>query len=441
MLCSTPKAPRSSRRAAARRGTGGSDGSPLAIMYRVDGSSDLDEFTLDHFEGYKGSSPVRIGNGAAGQLQLDIYGEAMGSIYQMDHRAPVVADRGWQDITTMLGWLCEHWDQPDEGIWETRGGRRPFMYGRLQSWAAFDVAIRMATERARPADVARWVAERDRLYHTVMHKGWNPKLKAFVQYEGSDVLDASALLMPAVGMIVPTDEKWASTMSAMDKTLVSDRLVPLRPSRPGPRGFGNPGPQSGPPANWLSGRRLGVQRASRGPADRPRAADQGPPPRRNALDLGFQREAQDRPDHHDQPEHEDIVESRRDRDGAHQVGGDQDLQPEQQGPAERLAQYQVSLCRPAGPPACQRREHERPDHADHQDRGSQCLETLGNVIHQPGKRLGRRLGSNRREDHVSLPHMPSLSWPSEPSSSLSPARYPTRRLRRVSVDAGHWAWD
>ncbi len=203
----------------------GGNGSPLAIMYRVDGGSDLDEFTLDHFEGYKGSSPVRIGNGAAGQLQLDIYGEAMDSIYKFDHMTPVVADRGWGDITTMLDWLCEHWDQPDEGIWETRGGRRPFMYGLVMSWVAFDRAIRMATERARPADVARWVAERDRLYHTVMQKGWNPKLKAFVQYEGSDVLDALTLLMPAVGMIVPTDEKWASTMSAMDKTLVSDSLV------------------------------------------------------------------------------------------------------------------------------------------------------------------------------------------------------------------------
>jgi GH15 family glucan-1,4-alpha-glucosidase len=215
----------------------GGNGSPLAIMYRVDGSSDLDEFTLGHFEGYKGSSPVRIGNGAADQLQLDIYGEALDSIYQMDHMTPVVADRGWADITAMLDWLCEHWDQPDEGIWETRGGRRPFMYGRLMSWVAFDRAIRMATERGRPADVARWVAERDRLYHTVMQKGWNPKLKAFVQYEGSDVLDASTLLMPAVGMIVPTDEKWASTMSAMDKTLVSDSLVYRYDPRASPDGL------------------------------------------------------------------------------------------------------------------------------------------------------------------------------------------------------------
>jgi GH15 family glucan-1,4-alpha-glucosidase len=207
------------------RNRGNGNKSPLAIMYRVDGSSDLDEFTLDHFEGYKGSRPVRIGNGAADQLQLDIYGEAMDSFYRFDHMEPVVAERGWNDLVHMLDWLCEHWDEPDEGIWETRGGRRPFMYGRLQSWVAFDRAIKMATERSRPADLTRWVSERDRLYHTVMDQGWNPKLKAFVQYEGSDVLDASTLLMPAVGMIVPTDEKWASTMAAMDKTLVTDSLV------------------------------------------------------------------------------------------------------------------------------------------------------------------------------------------------------------------------
>ena len=205
--------------------TGGNGSAPLAIMYRVDGSSDLDEFTLDHFEGYKGSRPVRIGNGAAGQLQLDIYGEAINSIYRFDQMTPVVAERGWNDLVAILDWLCEHWDQPDAGIWETRGGSRPFMYSRLQSWVAFDRAIKMATERSRPADVARWTAERDRLYRIVLDKGWNPKLKAFVQYEGSDVLDSSTLLMPAVGIIVPTDEKWASTMTAMDKTLVTDSLV------------------------------------------------------------------------------------------------------------------------------------------------------------------------------------------------------------------------
>ena len=203
----------------------GHGGPPLAVMYRVDGSSDLDEFTLDHFEGYRGSRPVRIGNGAAGQLQLDIFGEAMDSVYRMDHNAPAVAERGWNAIVHMLDWLCEHWSEPDEGIWETRGGRRPFMYGRLMSWVAFDRGIRMAAERARPADLARWTTERDTLYRTVVDRGWNPALKAFVQYEGSDVLDASTLLMPSAGIVIPADEKWESTMTAIEKVLVSDSLV------------------------------------------------------------------------------------------------------------------------------------------------------------------------------------------------------------------------
>jgi GH15 family glucan-1,4-alpha-glucosidase len=128
-------------------------------------------------------------------------------------------------MTKMLDWLSDNWDQPDEGIWETRGGRKPFLFGRLMSWVAFDRAIKMATTEARPADLPRWTGERDRLYENIMTKGWNPKVKAFTQYQGSDVLDASMLRMPAVGLIVPTDEKWQATMAAMDKTLVSDSLV------------------------------------------------------------------------------------------------------------------------------------------------------------------------------------------------------------------------
>jgi GH15 family glucan-1,4-alpha-glucosidase len=206
---------------------GGGSG-PLKIMYRVDGSSDLIEETLTHFEGYKGSRPVRIGNGAADQLQLDIYGEAMNSIYALDSGAVGewgVGHDGWTDIVTMLDWLCEHWHDPDEGIWETRGGRRPFVYGQLMSWVALDRAIRMAQSRGRPADIGRWTKERDRIHAQIMTKGWNPALGAFVQYEGADVLDASLVLMPLTGFIVPNDRRWQSTMQAMDKTLVSDSLV------------------------------------------------------------------------------------------------------------------------------------------------------------------------------------------------------------------------
>jgi GH15 family glucan-1,4-alpha-glucosidase len=201
------------------------NGAPLNLMYRVDGSSDLDEETLDHFEGYRGSSPVRIGNGAAGQLQLDIYGEGMDSIAFGDRSAGDVGDRGWQAIVRMIDWLCEHWDQPDEGIWETRGGQKPFTYSRLMEWVAFDRAIRMALDHGRPADIERWRSARDEIYRWIMTKGWNDSKQAFVQHEGSDVLDASLLLMPLVGFVSPADEKWLSTLTAMDKVLVSDSLV------------------------------------------------------------------------------------------------------------------------------------------------------------------------------------------------------------------------
>jgi GH15 family glucan-1,4-alpha-glucosidase len=198
---------------------------PLRLMYRIDGSPDLDEETLDHFEGYEQSNPVRIGNEAADQLQLDIYGEAMDSVYFASKAGLGIADRGWNHIVSLIDWLCDHWDEPDEGIWETRGGRRPFTYSRLMEWVAFDRAIRLATEFGRPADLDRWRTERDAIYRWIMTKGWNDDLKAFVQYEGSDVLDASLLLMPLVGFMYPADEKWQSTLSAMDRVLVSDSLV------------------------------------------------------------------------------------------------------------------------------------------------------------------------------------------------------------------------
>jgi GH15 family glucan-1,4-alpha-glucosidase len=205
----------------------GSDGPPLAIMYRVDGSSDLAEETLGHFQGYRKSRPVRIGNGAADQRQLDIYGEALDSVYLTLAAVPEMplTERAWRDLTALLDWLAENWHLPDEGIWETRGGCRPFTYGRLMSWVAFDRAIRIAVADGRPADLQRWTAVRDALYDAVMNKSWNRALKAFVQYEGSDVLDASVLLMPAMGMISPADEKWISTLAAMEKALVSDSLV------------------------------------------------------------------------------------------------------------------------------------------------------------------------------------------------------------------------
>jgi GH15 family glucan-1,4-alpha-glucosidase len=199
--------------------------SPLKIMYRVDGSSDLTEETLDHFEGWRGSRPVRIGNGAANQLQLDIYGEAADAIYTADQQGLPIAYQGWQALTKVMDWVADNWDQPDEGVWETRGGRQDFTYGRFQCWVALDRAIKLAQRHGRPANTAKWLAARDQLYNEVMSRGWNDKVKAFTQHYSTDVLDSSLLLMPIEGFISPTDPMWLSTLDGMDKQLVSDSLV------------------------------------------------------------------------------------------------------------------------------------------------------------------------------------------------------------------------
>jgi GH15 family glucan-1,4-alpha-glucosidase len=201
------------------------EGRPLKIMYRVDGSSDLVEETLDHFEGWRGSRPVRIGNGAADQLQLDIYGEAADAFFLADSQGLQAAHEGWVAIEKLIDWLCEHWDQPDEGIWETRGGQRDFTYARFQTWVALDRAIRIAQRRGRPANLARWTTERDRVYNQIMERGWNPKIGAFTQHYTTEVLDSSLLMMPLQGFISPRDPMWLSTLQAMDRELVSDSLV------------------------------------------------------------------------------------------------------------------------------------------------------------------------------------------------------------------------
>jgi GH15 family glucan-1,4-alpha-glucosidase len=203
----------------------GSASGPLKIMYRVDGTSDLVEESLEHFEGWRGSRPVRIGNGAADQLQLDIYGEAADAIFLADSRGVLIGHQGWMAVTQLVDWLCEHWDQPDEGIWETRGGRRNFTYGRFQTWVALDRAIRLAAARGKPADLTRWTAVRDQVYAQIMDRGWNPKAGAFTQHYDTDVLDSSLLLMPLQGFIAPRDPMWLSTLNAMDRELVSDSLV------------------------------------------------------------------------------------------------------------------------------------------------------------------------------------------------------------------------
>lgn len=203
----------------------GGEGGPLNIMYRVDGSSDLTEEILPHWEGYRGSSPVRIGNGASDQLQLDIYGEAIDSIYFGAQHGLEAGHRGWRHLCDILNWLIDNWNQPEEGIWETRGGRQDFTYGRLMSWVAFDRCIRLADRYGRPAPLDRWRAERNAIYDQIMDAGWSEDRKAFVQHSKTDVLDSSLLRMSSVGFISPKDPMWLSTLDAMDRELVTDSLV------------------------------------------------------------------------------------------------------------------------------------------------------------------------------------------------------------------------
>jgi GH15 family glucan-1,4-alpha-glucosidase len=203
---------------------------PLQIVYGIDGRSDLTERTLDHLEGYRGSRPVRVGNGAYGQLQLDIYGELMDSVYLYNkHGVPISYDL-WTHLRRLINWVCDNWRQPDEGIWEIRGGRRHFIYSKLMCWVALDRGLRLADKRSFPADRGRWEPERDAIYADLMSHGWSATRRSFIQAYGSERLDASNLIMPLVFFVSPNDPKMLSTLDAITRSprdggLLSDGVV------------------------------------------------------------------------------------------------------------------------------------------------------------------------------------------------------------------------
>lgn len=196
----------------------------LGLMRTINGDNTPDEQILDKLEGYKRSYPVRIGNNAKDQVQLDIYGELMDSVYLYNKYGEPVSFSFWSDLENQINWLCDNWMLEDEGIWEVRGGKRQFLYSRLMCWVAFDRAIRLANMRSFPVP-DRWMKERDKIFSTIFDDFWNEKLKAFVQYKGADTVDASALLMPLMRFISPTDPMWLSTLDKIEKELVSDSLV------------------------------------------------------------------------------------------------------------------------------------------------------------------------------------------------------------------------
>lgn len=200
------------------------DGS-LQIMYSIEGRHELPEERLDHLAGYRGSRPVRFGNGAYGQLQLDIYGELMDAVYLYNkHGAPIGYDL-WSCLRRLLDWVARNWRRPDEGIWEVRGGAQQFVYSKLMCWVALDRGLRLAEKRSFPADREAWTRERDAIYEEIMSRGFDPGQNCFVQAYGSRTLDASALMMPLMFFVSPVDPRMLGTLDAIMQRLTYDNLV------------------------------------------------------------------------------------------------------------------------------------------------------------------------------------------------------------------------
>ena len=205
------------------------DGS-LQIMYSINGDHELPEEQLDHLEGYEGSRPVRIGNGAYDQLQLDIYGELMDAVYLFNKYGEPISYDFWKHLTRLVDWVADNWRRTDEGIWEVRGGQRHFVYSKLMCWVAMDRAVRLADKRSFPAPRTKWLKVRDEIYEDIMENGWNEELGSFTQSYGGDHLDASNLMMPLVFFLSPTDPRALKTLDAINRTpanggLVSNSLV------------------------------------------------------------------------------------------------------------------------------------------------------------------------------------------------------------------------
>ena len=196
----------------------------VMIMYTVDGSDHLPETTLGHLDGYHGAKPVRIGNGAVGQRQLDVYGEIMDSVYLYNKEVPISYDL-WTGLSKRLDWLSRHWTEPDEGIWEIRGPRQRFTYSALMTWVAYERAGRLARDRGLPAPVERWRKLAAQAHRFVQEQCWDPGLKTYVMYPGSQLLDASVLVMPLVKFAGPTDPRFLATLDKISGELVSDSLV------------------------------------------------------------------------------------------------------------------------------------------------------------------------------------------------------------------------
>ena len=197
----------------------------LNILYAIDGRQELPETELTHLAGHGGAQPVRIGNGAYDQIQLDIFGELMDAVYLVNKYGDAISHEGWKHVGEVVDQVCETWQTEDVGIWEMRGETHHFLHSRLMCWVALDRAIRLASKRSLPAPFARWDQTRQAIYSDIWDNFWNEERGHFVQYKGGTALDGSMLLMPLVRFVSAKDPRWLSTLEAIEKNLVRDGMV------------------------------------------------------------------------------------------------------------------------------------------------------------------------------------------------------------------------
>ncbi|MCE0483204.1 MAG: glycoside hydrolase family 15 protein [Methylacidiphilales bacterium] len=201
------------------------DPSQLQIMYGAAGERRLTELLLPHLRGYENSSPVRIGNAASEQFQLDVYGEVMDAMY-LARKMKIDTDAAhWRLERHLVEFVAENWNKPDEGIWEIRGPRRHFTHSKVMAWVAMDRAVRAVEEFGLEGDVERWQEVREQIHHEVCAHGFNLKRQAFTQFYGSENLDASLLMIPLVGFLPPSDSRVCSTVELIEKELMADGFV------------------------------------------------------------------------------------------------------------------------------------------------------------------------------------------------------------------------
>ena len=261
--------------------------SQMQIMYGVRGERRLEEYEIPWLAGYENSKPVRVGNAASKQFQLDVYGEVLGAMYYAHEAGIENREADWRLQVELVEFLESNWDQPDEGIWEVRGGRKHFTHSKMMAWLAFDRAVKLVEKCSCSGDqhVDRWKKIRDQIHAEVCERGYDTGKKAFTQVYGSDALDASLLMMPLVGFLPATDERVRGTIEAIERELMQDGFVlRYRPQEEGVDGL--PGREGVflPCSFWLAdclhliGRKKeaqGIVRATARAAKRSRASFRG----------------------------------------------------------------------------------------------------------------------------------------------------------------------